>query len=876
VAKIVPKTASNRKPVVKKRSRTVRRNKTTRNRREVSSPQSCTDSLTVGENDGGSSSSATNGVGREEGLQRVKTCVSIQTQTTLGDGDVTEMGLDGGQQASEEESSHVRDQCCQTLIDEDTNVTTMSQEVQMNSNSNSEVEPKGEVTESTMEISNSANDTALSAQEMKDSNTKNNPLKVVSQGSADDISMFEHDSEQTSGATGSQVMKNFMAKLPETDKNSSTSLNALDELKMRNQLKKENQTHLQSPIVENPNDSDSTLMSGVVEEDSDIEVFDPTTIKITNVQQDKFGEACATRHRNLIKEHLSIWESNGLKEDKLLHLKEYDRLPSPQKDIKTPKNISQSTQEIKAQKKGESEKPKEKDKEQSDSKLISSDNAPPYGDLMPSRPNFSPLNENAVLLKYHPTNSVNITIDIRKSDWSRLAPETFLNDSLLEFYLKFIQYELVASEEYRKRIHIFSPFFFSKICKLNLRNSDEENYKVIARWTRKVDIFEKDFLVIPINKEEHWSLAIIAYPGKLFDGFERKELTPANNRKQTDSQNELKTPDKTDQSSQDTRRQTQSGEKSDISLTNFASIIRVDSQEVCESLERVNSTFSFDSPKDAFLEEQDDHPISTLFGQTKKEKIEEYLSSLPQEPAIYYLDSLVSSYFPESTKLRKYLNIEWIKRKSPEYKVRKFEEGITEHNKAYPLYSEINHQRLPLIKVKVPIQTDTSDCGLFMLQNVEMFLDDPLSLLTQKRYQNSVLLRNWYPVQVVTDKRKELKNLILLLRKKCSMKQILRAKLDFLRSLSMHQLSTDSTSDRRESLMSNSSRESDRRRSFYKSPSFKESVSNERESNRRGVSGGREALTVLSRRLNPMESTQSLEPARKKQKVDEEKKVDEK
>ena len=37
----------------------------------------------------------------------------------------------------------------------------------------------------------------------------------------------------------------------------------------------------------------------------------------------------------------------------------------------------------------------------------------------------------------------------------------------------------------------------------------------VKRWTRKVNIFEKDFVVIPINENYHWYLCIICYPGQV-------------------------------------------------------------------------------------------------------------------------------------------------------------------------------------------------------------------------------------------------------------------------------------------------------------------------------------------------------------------------
>ena len=45
----------------------------------------------------------------------------------------------------------------------------------------------------------------------------------------------------------------------------------------------------------------------------------------------------------------------------------------------------------------------------------------------------------------------------------------------------------------------------------------------MKRWTRKVNIFEKDFVVVPINENYHWYLCIICYPGQVGEGCKSME-----------------------------------------------------------------------------------------------------------------------------------------------------------------------------------------------------------------------------------------------------------------------------------------------------------------------------------------------------------------
>lgn len=35
----------------------------------------------------------------------------------------------------------------------------------------------------------------------------------------------------------------------------------------------------------------------------------------------------------------------------------------------------------------------------------------------------------------------------------------------------------------------------------------------VEKWTKGVNLFEKDYIIIPINEQQHWFLAIICFPG---------------------------------------------------------------------------------------------------------------------------------------------------------------------------------------------------------------------------------------------------------------------------------------------------------------------------------------------------------------------------
>lgn len=60
--------------------------------------------------------------------------------------------------------------------------------------------------------------------------------------------------------------------------------------------------------------------------------------------------------------------------------------------------------------------------------------------------------------------------------------------------------------------HVFSPHFFTALEKCTQEMSAGE----LGRWTKNINLFSKDFIVVPIIEPAHWYLGIICYPGGEF------------------------------------------------------------------------------------------------------------------------------------------------------------------------------------------------------------------------------------------------------------------------------------------------------------------------------------------------------------------------
>lgn len=92
------------------------------------------------------------------------------------------------------------------------------------------------------------------------------------------------------------------------------------------------------------------------------------------------------------------------------------------------------------------------------------------------------------------------------ADLPRLDDGEFLNDSLINFYLLYLKDQAKASGE---RVKIFATQFYDTLTRKVPGERSKINYQGVARWTRHEDIFGYDHIMVPINHDHHWYLAII-------------------------------------------------------------------------------------------------------------------------------------------------------------------------------------------------------------------------------------------------------------------------------------------------------------------------------------------------------------------------------
>ncbi|XP_072516742.1 sentrin-specific protease 5 [Salminus brasiliensis] len=80
-------------------------------------------------------------------------------------------------------------------------------------------------------------------------------------------------------------------------------------------------------------------------------------------------------------------------------------------------------------------------------------------------------------------------------DLSTLDDQNWVNDQVINMYGELIM------EATNHKVHFFNSFFYRQLV--------AKGYEGVKRWTKKVDLFSKRLLLIPLHLEIHWSLITV-------------------------------------------------------------------------------------------------------------------------------------------------------------------------------------------------------------------------------------------------------------------------------------------------------------------------------------------------------------------------------
>ncbi|XP_020723077.2 sentrin-specific protease 1 [Bombus terrestris] len=96
-------------------------------------------------------------------------------------------------------------------------------------------------------------------------------------------------------------------------------------------------------------------------------------------------------------------------------------------------------------------------------------------------------------------------LGITRRDIHTLADLNWLNDEVINFYMNLLIARSTSNDKYPK-VHAMNTFFYPKLI--------SGGHSSLRRWTRKIDIFSQDIIVVPIHLGIHWCMSIIDFRDK--------------------------------------------------------------------------------------------------------------------------------------------------------------------------------------------------------------------------------------------------------------------------------------------------------------------------------------------------------------------------
>ena len=184
-----------------------------------------------------------------------------------------------------------------------------------------------------------------------------------------------------------------------------------------------------------------------------------------------------------------------------------ERIGNVRNEFRTPRSIVTSSNDLEDFRESEVSKKKKKKKRKPAEPvivdLVSSSNEENDVEKEEDIVQRKKSKDNPVVLEYACCDGYCVTV--KRKDCARLKDGRMLNDTLIDFYMKYL------ADQYREsmptltsRIFIFSTYFYTKLTEGGF------NYENVRRWTKKTNLFRDfNFVFVPINKSGHWSLMVI-------------------------------------------------------------------------------------------------------------------------------------------------------------------------------------------------------------------------------------------------------------------------------------------------------------------------------------------------------------------------------
>ncbi|KAG0202254.1 hypothetical protein BGX28_005168 [Mortierella sp. GBA30] len=293
-------------------------------------------------------------------------------------------------------------------------------------------------------------------------------------------------------------------------------------------------------------------------------------------------------------------------------------------------------------------------------------------------------------------------IEVRVGDMERLKDGELLNDTLIEFGLKYVRSNIEArNPKLADKTHIFNSFFYQKLISKPGKGM-ASSYDAVKSWTNKTDLFSKKFIIIPIHEKDHWYLAIIANPGLLLTDADKYDSKFGKS-----PVAESKTTKSASMSPSSSIPSSLRGSKTE-SLPNSA----LDNEK-----ENALGTSGVTVEKD--VERVGTPPLRTNSRSTSSE----VPVDAQEKPYILILDSLGGVHPSVIKNLRSYMQQELLTRKN--------------------ITKTLDPENIPGKHVKAPTQKNSYDCGLFLLHYTEVLLKNPAPHLCAVMNNKEVANKYW-------------------------------------------------------------------------------------------------------------------------------------
>lgn len=124
--------------------------------------------------------------------------------------------------------------------------------------------------------------------------------------------------------------------------------------------------------------------------------------------------------------------------------------------------------------------------------------------LKPKFPVLTPAIEDHIsrVSRPYPHNELLIELDgvqILRKDIQTLLGLNWLNDEIINAYMQLLVVR--GTKPDRESVYAFNTFFYPKL--------RDFGYSSVRRWTRKVDIFNYNIILVPVHLGNHWCLTVI-------------------------------------------------------------------------------------------------------------------------------------------------------------------------------------------------------------------------------------------------------------------------------------------------------------------------------------------------------------------------------